>query len=176
MSIAPSLFSSDETHCCALKRQENICCTCGLFFVLDYQVYTLQHCPGISNALTQELLQDTAENMKCNHNQLLPKTPPCSGVTSHAGCPTLDVEQLLCQLAVKQKSLQKFKLSDLLSTTLLLNTPHYQGTTGSTPGWHLQCSSACDGTCALWHFPQGNSFLWSCPGRKEVSMAAQGVQ
>lgn len=90
MSIAPSLFSSDETHCCASKRQENICCTHGLFLLLDYQVYTRQHCPGISNTPTQEQLQDTAENMKCNHDQLLPETPPCAGVTSHAGCPTLD--------------------------------------------------------------------------------------
>lgn len=131
MSIAPSLFSSDETHCCASKRQENICCTRGLFLLLDYRVYILQHCPDISNALTQEQLQDTTENGKCNHNQLLPKTPPYAGVSSHAGCPTLDVQQLLCQLVVKQKSLQKSNLSDLLSTAFLHNTPHYWGTTGT---------------------------------------------
>lgn len=64
MSIAPSLFSSDETHCCASKRQKNICCTRGLFLLLDYQVYTCQHCSGISNAPTQEQLQDTAEKVK----------------------------------------------------------------------------------------------------------------
>lgn len=104
MSIAPSLFSSDETHCCASKRQENICCTHVLFLLLDYQVHTRQQCPGIP-ILTLEHLQDTAENMKCNH--LLPKTPPC---TSYAGCPTLDVQQLLCQLVVKQQKVTaKFK-------------------------------------------------------------------
>lgn len=166
MSIAPSLFSSAETHCCASKRQKNICCTRGLFLLLDYQVYTCQHCPGISNTLTQEQLQDATEKVKCNHDQLLPETPPCTGVTSPAGCPTLDVQQLLCQLVVK-KLTAKFKTFRPAQHSSMHNTLHYWGTTPHSP--HA-------GLCTMWHFPQGNNFLWSCPGREEVSTAARGVQ
>lgn len=138
MSIAPSLFSSDVTHCCVSKRQENICCTRSWFLLLDYQVYTRQHCPGISNTPTQEQLQDTAGNMICNQDQLLPKTPPCAGVTSPAGCPTLDVQQLLCQLIVKQKSLQNSQTCSAQRSCTALRTTRAPCHVGRAPGWHLQ--------------------------------------
>lgn len=149
MSIAPSLFSSDETHCCASKRQENICCTHVLFLLLDYQVHTRQQCPGIP-ILTLEHLQDTAE--KRNATTCFPR--------HHHVLLTLDAPRWMCSsfcaswLLNNKKSLQNSKLSELLSTALLHNTPHCWG---STPGWHLQQCPCCHH--ALGHFPQGNSFL-----------------
>lgn len=58
----------------------------------------------------------------------------------------LDVQQLLCQLVVKKKSLQKSKLSDVLSTVLLHNALHCQS---SVPrGQHVRLAAV---PCGIFH-------------------------
>lgn len=151
MSIAPSLFSSDETHCCASKRQENICCTCGLFLLLDYQVYPWQHCPGISNTPTQEWLQDTAGNMKSNQDPAASQdTTMCWGYFScwmpRAGCAAAFVP-VGCEKKVTAK-VQTLRRAQHSAPAQRSALPEQRAT-----------GAACQaGSCALWHFPQGNSF------------------